>query len=351
MTHIHLPRPWNLPESATTPEEVYVNRRDFLRRMGFAVGGAALLGGCDVGDSKAGTPSAGGEGSGGAAQAAGPLDNVPPTPTAGLYPEAKKDDRFGPGPRIEAVTDEKVTAAYNNFYEFTTDKKSVWKTVGRFEARPWTVEVGGLVESPKTFDLADLERTMGLETRIYRHRCVEAWTVCVPWIGFPLRALLDRVSPRSEGRYVRFVSFDRPDQAPGQKSQDWYPWPYYEALRMEEARNELAFLVTGMYGHPLQKQDGAPLRLHLPWKYGYKSIKSIVKIEVTREKPPVFWHDVVPDEYGWLANVNPAVPHPRWSQARETIVETGRKVPTEVFNGYGKWVSDLYTKEEMSTLS
>lgn len=338
MPHIHVPEPWNLPESAAAPEDGYLNRRAFVRRLGLGAAGvtAALATGGLTGCNPANGSPGSGEGQ------AGPLDNVPETPTADLYPKARTDGRFQAGPRHGRPTDERVTAAHNNFYEFTTDKDAVWKRVGEFEARPWEVEVGGLVEEPAVFDLVDLEKSFDLEQRVYRLRCVEAWSIAVPWIGFPLRDLLERVKPASGARYVRFVSFDRPDQAPGQRTQTWYPWPYFDALTLEEASNELAFLVTGMYGHPLQKQNGAPIRLAVPWKYGFKSIKSIVRIELTRERPPVFWNQLESDEYGWISNVDPTVDHPRWSQAEETVVQTGEKVETLPYNGYGEWVAGLY---------
>ncbi|MFQ5679118.1 MAG: protein-methionine-sulfoxide reductase catalytic subunit MsrP [Gemmatimonadota bacterium] len=344
MAHVHLRAPWQLPESEVTPEEVYLGRRAFLRQLA-AAGGAAfggtVWGGVGLGGA-AGLLGCGGESRGAVAQEAGPLGHVPPAPTASLYPDAKRDPRFVPGARHGHVTPERIVAAYNNFYEFTTDKEAVWRFVDPFEARPWEVEVTGLVERPLRVDLTELERGFPLEERIYRLRCVEAWSVVVPWIGFPLRSLLEKVRPRSSARYVRFVSFLRPDQAVGQKKQTWYPWPYFEALRMDEALNELAFLVTGMYGHPLQKQNGAPLRLAVPWKYGYKSIKSIVRIELAAERPPTFWNTLVPAEYGFLSNVDPEVPHPRWSQATEEVVETGERVPTLPYNGYGEWVAGLY---------
>lgn len=337
MAHIVLPDPWDLPESEAAPESAYLGRREFVRKMGLGAGAlAAAVAGCGP----PGEDGPGGDGRGDGQ--AGPLDNVPDTPTADLYPSAGPDPRFGPGPRHGRLTPEEVTATYNNFYEFGTEKEAVWKRVGDFRPRPWELEVGGLVHRPEVFDLVELERAMELEQRVYRLRCVEAWSIAVPWIGFPLRDLLERVEPTSAARYVRFVSFDRPEQAPGQKSQTWYDWPYYEALRLDEAMNELAFLVTGMYGHPLQKQNGAPVRLAVPWKYGYKSIKSIVRIELTAERPPTFWNDLESDEYGFLSNVDPGVPHPRWSQARETVVATGQEVPTRPYNGYGEWVADLY---------
>ncbi|MDX1567946.1 MAG: protein-methionine-sulfoxide reductase catalytic subunit MsrP, partial [Longimicrobiales bacterium] len=212
-------------------------------------------------------------------------------------------------------------------------------------------EVAGEVENPGTFDVADLERELGLEERIYRHRCVEAWAMTVPWTGFPLRKLLDRVQPLSSANYIRFVSFDRPEQAVGQRTQNWYPWPYYEALRMDEARNELTMVVTGIYGEPMPKQHGAPVRIVTPWKYGYKSPKSIVRMEFVREQPPTFWNDMAPSEYGFFSNVNPEVPHPRWSQAEEEMIGTGEVYPTEVFNGYGEWVADMYDPSLMEGIT
>ncbi len=348
MKRIERNRAMSRPETEVTPEHVYVNRRKFIKTLGAgALGMAAGASGLAACDSSRGEASAsgdaGGPGSGrGDAAQEGPLSNVPATPTADLYPEAARDPRFEAGDRHGAITEERIVATHNNFYEFGTDKAGVWRNVGRFQARPWSVEVKGLVASPGSYDLVELERAFGLEERIYRLRCVEAWSVVVPWIGFPLRSLLERVQPEPEARYVRMVSFHRPEQAPGQKRQTWYPWPYYEALRVDEAMNDLAFLVTGMYGHPLQKQNGAPLRLAVPWKYGFKSIKSIVTIELTRERPPAFWNDAQPDEYGWLSNIDPTVDHPRWSQATEEVVGAGRRVPTLPYNGYGEWVSDLY---------
>jgi len=332
MASIHIPKAWALPESDATPESLYLNRREFVQRAGAgAIVAAVAVSGCGT---------ARGEGN---PTQRGPLDNIPATPTADLYPKAIRDLRFTPGDRHGGVvTEEEVVASYNNFYEFGTDKDSVWRNVGPFEARPWEIEVAGLVENPARYDVAELERAFPLEERIYRHRCVEAWSVVVPWIGFPLASLLARAGVKSDARFVRFISFDRPEQAIGQAQQTWYKWPYYEAIRVDEAMNELAFVVTGMYGHPLQKQNGAPLRLHMPWKYGYKSPKSIVRIELGREPWPTFWNDLAPAEYGFYSNVDPAVPHPRWTQASERIVSTGERVPTLPFNGYGEFVADLY---------
>ncbi len=329
MANIHIPPGWRLRERDVTPESIYLDRRQFVARMG---GGAVL----------AAASMACGTGRAAEAGERGPLDNIPDTPTADLYPEAMKDPRFTPGERHGEVSPEEIVATYNNFYEFGTDKDGVWRNVAPFEARPWEIEVSGLVDNPGVYDLVELERAFPLEERIYRHRCVERWSVVVPWIGFPLARLVERVQPRGDARYVAFVTFDRPEQAIGRKSMTWWPWPYHEALRMDEAMNELAFVVTGMYGHPLQKQNGAPVRIHLPWKYGYKSPKSIVRIDFTAEQPPTFWNTSTPAEYGFYSNVDPDVPHPRWPQSQEEIVGTGTRIPTLPFNGYGEWVADLY---------
>ncbi|MEX2529485.1 MAG: protein-methionine-sulfoxide reductase catalytic subunit MsrP [Gemmatimonadota bacterium] len=342
MANIHLPPGWWIAESSATPPETYWNRRRFIRSAGAALGALGTLGvsGC--------RGNGGGEnGSEGARVPDGPLQTIPDTPSADLYP-APANPIVEPG---RPLTERIVAATHNNFYEFTTEKDAVWRNVGPFEARPWTLEVSGEVENPGVFDVADLEREIGLEERIYRLRCVEAWAMTVPWTGFPLHRLLDRVRPLSSGRYLRFVSFDRPDQAIGQRTQPWYPWPYYEALRMDEALNELTLVVTGIYGEPLLKQHGAPVRIVTPWKYGYKSPKSIVKIEVTRERPPTLWNDLQPAEYGFYSNVNPAVPHPRWSQASEELIGENRRVATEPFNGYGEWVGELYSPEIMTRIS
>lgn len=327
MANIHIPPGWRLRERDATPESIYLDRRQFVARMG---GGAVIAAAAACGAGRA------------EAQERGPLDNIPDTPTAGLYPEAPRDPRFTPGERHGEISPEEVVATYNNFYEFGQDKDGVWRNVGPFEARPWEIEITGLVDNPGVYDLVELERAFPLEERIYRHRCVERWSVVVPWIGFPLARLLERAQPRNNARYVAFVTFNRPEQAVGMKNMTWWPWPYREALRMDEAMNELAFVATGMYGHPLQKQNGAPVRIHLPWKYGYKSPKSIVRIECTDQQPATFWNTSTPSEYGFYSNVDPGLPHPRWSQEQEEIVGTGRRIPTLPFNGYGEWVADLY---------
>ncbi len=333
MANVHIRPGWRIPEREATPESVYLRRRDFVKQLGAgAVWAAASVAACRS------------EGQGAQGQERGPLENIPETPTADLYPRAAHDDRFTPGDRHGVVSEERVVATHNNFYEFGTVKDEVWQHVAPFEARPWQLEVAGVVDNPGRFDLVELERAFPLEERIYRLRCVEAWSVVVPWIGFPLASLLARAAPRNDARFVRFVGFHRPDQAFGQKTQTWYKWPYYEGVTIEEAMNELTFVVTGMYGHPLQKQNGAPVRMHLPWKYGYKSPKSIVRIEVLAERPKTFWNDLQPGEYGFYSNVDPTVPHPRWSQASEEIVGRGERVPTLPFNGYGEWVAGLYDR-------
>jgi methionine sulfoxide reductase catalytic subunit len=264
---------WKMPERAATPEPIYWDRRSFVKALGLGAA-AAGIGAC-AGNGRDNLP---GEA---AARPSHPLDTIPPTPTEDLYPAARAEAFVLDRP----VTDRLVAATHNNFYEFTTDKDEVWSRTGPFRARPWTIEIAGEVERPGVHDVADLERTIGLEERLYRFRCVEAWAMAVPWTGFPLRKLIDRAGPLSSARYVRFVSFLREDEAVGQRTQSWYPWPYYEALRMDEAMNDLTLFVTGIYGAPLPKQHGAPARIVVPWKYGFKSPKSIVRIELVRERP------------------------------------------------------------------
>jgi sulfoxide reductase catalytic subunit YedY len=317
-------RPWNLPERDATPPSALLSRRKLLRRLGRSA--AALAAG-------AGLWWWWRDGSDEDVLAAGRVD----APGADLYP-ARRHAKFREVDR--PLTDEVAAARYCNFYEFSSGK-SVWRHVGPFQPVPWTLEVAGLVARPRTFDLDDLLRTFALEERVYRHRCVEAWAMAVPWTGFPLAELLKHVGPLAEARYVRFVTFDRPGEASRQQSRSM-PWPYTEGLTMEEAANELTFLATGMYGHPLLKQHGAPVRLVVPWKYGFKSAKSLVRIELTAERPATFWNTLAPREYDFWANVNPDVPHPRWSQRSERLLGTGEVRPTQLYNGYGEWVARLY---------
>jgi len=321
MAKIFVRRSWHIPERQATPEAVFHQRRYLLKTAGIVGLGLAgmMPGAC-----------------GPARDAAviGAQEN-PPAPE--LYP-APRNPRY---PLDRALTEEAYAASYNNFYEFTVFKGSVYKKAARLSTSPWHLEIGGLVEKPRVFDIADLIRAIPLEERLYRLRCVEAWSIAVPWTGFPLHQFIKRLRPLSSAKYVRFVTFMKPDQAPNQ-SPSYGPWPYTEGLTMAEATNELTLLATGIYGHPLPKQNGAPLRLVVPWKYGFKSIKSIVKIEFTAEQPRTFWNTNRPREYDFIANVDPAVPHPRWSQATEKLIDTGARRPTLPYNGYGEWVAGLY---------
>ena len=304
----------DIPSSEITPEEIYRTRRDFIRKASGATGAALVAG--TLGDLLALEQQ--------------DLPNL-------------KSSEFSTD---EATNGYEEITSYNNFYEFTTDKEEVRNLVDNFRIRPWQLEVRGLVEKPRIYDVDDLVRRLPLEERLYRFRCVEAWAMAVPWTGFTFKALIDEVKPLSAARYVRLVSFYKPDQARGQKLQKWYSWPYYEALTMAEASNELTLLVTGIYGHELPKQHGAPIRLIAPWKYGFKSIKSIVGIRFMEEQPQTSWNMANAREYGFYSNVNPDKDHPRWSQASERVLGGGlfsARVPTRLFNGYADQVASLYS--------
>ncbi len=246
-----------------------------------------------------------------------------------------------------AVTPEAQNTTYNNFYEFGTSK-SISDAAQALVTSPWSIAIDGLVDAPMTITFDDLMKKMQVEDRIYRHRCVEAWAMVVPWTGFALKDLIAIAKPKREAKFVRFETFNDSKMAPGQQAGLFssFPWPYVEGLTMAEAMNDLAFIATGAYGKDLPKSMGAPLRLHLPWKYGFKSIKSIVKISFVTEQPLNFWQAIASNEYGFWANVNPDVPHPRWSQASEEILGTGERMPTKLFNGYGEFVADLYKGRE-----
>ena len=245
-----------------------------------------------------------------------------------------------------ANTFEEITS-YNNYYEFSTNKEAVAPLAKGFTTEPWTVEVGGLVNKPKTFGVEDLLSMFPQEERIYRLRCVEAWSMVIPWNGFPLASLLKMVEPTSNAKYARFETVYRPEEMKGQGS-PFYPWPYQEGLRLDEAMNDLAILATGVYGETMLPQNGAPIRLVVPWKYGFKSIKSIVKIELVAEMPNTLWNTVATDEYGFYANVNPGVDHPRWSQASERRIGEISRRGTLPFNGYGEQVASLYDGMDLS---
>lgn len=263
----------------------------------------------------------------------------PPTAEPGVT--GLKDELGDPANTFEEITN------YNNYYEFTTDKAGVADLAKDFPTSPWQVEVGGLVQNPKVYDIDEL-RAFPQEERIYRLRCVEAWSLVIPWTGFPLASLLAEVEPMTSAKYVAFTTKLDEENMPGLKM-PFYPWPYTEGLRLDEAMNDLVLLVTGLYGEDLPPQDGAPIRLAVPWKYGFKSIKSIVKIDLVEEKPATLWNTVAPNEYGFYANVNPLVNHPRWSQATERRLGETKRRETLPFNGYLEQVQSLY--EGMSLIS
>ena len=240
-----------------------------------------------------------------------------------------------------AITEESLATSYTNFYEFGSSK-NIWRRAAKLKTSPWNITIDGLVNKPLNIDIDDLLKKIGsIEERTYRFRCVEAWSMTVPWGGFALNKILSLVEPTSEAKFLKFETFFDPEIAPGQK-QKWYPWPFQEGMTIDEAKNDLSFIATGIYGKKLPKQNGAPLRLVLPWKYGFKSIKSIVKISFVKEKPIGLWEKLAPAEYGFWANVNPKVPHPRWSQSTEQQLGVEGRIPTIIYNGYGSQVSSLY---------
>src|SRR5439155_22679535 len=257
-----------------------------------------------------------------------------PDPNKDLYP-AKRNEKFM---LDRPITDEKINTNYNNFYEFSSTK-TVARAAQALKLRPWTIKIDGMVEKEQTIDIDDLIKKVMLEERLYRHRCVEAWSMAVPWSGFPMAKLVEMAKPLSSAKYVRMETFFDKAMAPEQRK-PYYPWPYIEGLTMAEANNELTFMVTGAYGKPVAKTMGAPIRLAVPWKYGFKSIKSIVKFTFTDQRPKSYWEALQASEYGFWANVNPQVPHPRWSQATEEVLGSGgKRVPTLLFNGYGEYVA------------
>jgi sulfoxide reductase catalytic subunit YedY len=301
--------------SEITPRSVYENRRDFLKAAGLLTAGA-LLAGC--------SPTSGAENQ----QAEGE--------PASVAKYAGKTDELGAS--LNSYHD---ITNYNNYYEFSENKEAVNPLSADFKSRPWTVEVSGLVSKPRTFGIDELLKMFPQEDRIYRLRCVEAWSMVIPWQGFPLAALLKLVEPTSAAKYVDLVTLDDRNRLP-REGDHLYPWPYEEGLRLDEAMNDLAILATGMYGAPLPAPDGAPIRLVVPWKYGFKSIKAISKIKLVEERPSTFWNTIAPNEYGFYSNVNPNVPHPRWLQSSERRIGDLSMRPTLMFNGYGDQVADLY---------
>jgi sulfoxide reductase catalytic subunit YedY len=297
--------------SEITPYSKYLSRREFMKAAGI-LSGAALLAAC----------------------APGPIEASVPTVEAVDVPP-KFDELGDPANSYSDITN------YNNYYEFTTDKGGVASLSQSLKTNPWTVEVYGLVNKPKTYGIEDLLKNFTQEERIYRLRCVEAWSMVIPWTGFTLASLLREVEPTSSARYLRFETVHRPEEMPGLRS-PFYTWPYQEGLRLDEAMNDLTILATGLYGMPVPNQNGAPIRLVVPWKYGFKSIKAITKIELVAEQPSTLWNNASPNEYGFYSNVNPERSHPRWSQATERRIGEFSRRETLMFNGYAEQVAYLY---------
>jgi len=309
------------PESEITDEAIFLNRRDLLRLGTTAVIGSALAG-CPATDEAV-------------ARSAHTRD-------ASTLPRLSDVQPAPPAYRVdEKITRESDATGYNNFYEFGTDKKDPARNAHTLRTEPWSIIVDGEIGKPGRVPLETIFASAPLEERIYRFRCVETWSMVVPWIGISLRDVLERFEPTSKARYVSFETLFDPLQMPGQR-RSVIDWPYREGLRIDEAMHPLVILAVGMYGRVLPNQNGAPIRLIIPWKYGFKSIKSIVRIHFSEKQPNTSWNDLAPDEYGFYANVNPEVAHPRWSQARERRLGDFRKRPTLPFNGYGDRVASLY---------
>jgi sulfoxide reductase catalytic subunit YedY len=300
-------RGWEIAESLVTPETAVLNRRSLLQ------GTAALL-------------------------AAAPALARP-----GLA-HAEANPKYAAG---RPLTEEKYATTYNNYYEFS-EGKNLWQAAQRMKTSPWTIEFAGLVKQPRKIGLEDLLKQVSVEERIYRHRCVEAWAMTVPWTGFPMAQLLKLAEPLGSAKYLAFETAQ--DKTMDGLGQPLYPWPYVDGLAIDEAANELAFITTGMYGKPLPPQNGGPIRMTTPWKYGFKQVKSIVKVTFTDKRPRCFWEEINAREYGFWANVNPAVAHPRWSQAQERLLGSNGTVPTQIWNGYGDFVAGLYSDRKSEKL-
>ena len=299
-------RGWEIAESLVTPEPAVVNRRSLLR------GGAAML--------------------------AAPALAVPALTFADPNPKY---------PAGRPLTEEKYATTYNNYYEFS-ESKNLWQQAQSLKTSPWSIEFAGLVKQPRKIGLEDLLKQVSLEERIYRHRCVEAWAMTVPWTGFPMTELLRLAEPLGSAKYLAFETVQ--DKTMEGLNEPLYPWPYVDGLAIDEAGNELAFITTGMYGKPLPPQNGGPIRMTTPWKYGFKQVKSIIKVTFTEKRPRCFWQDINASEYGFWANVNPAVDHPRWSQAHERLLGSNETVPTQIYNGYGDFVAGLYSNRKSEKL-
>ena len=302
---------WNLKESSITSESIFNSRRKTIKNL--AIGSLIV-------------PSA---------------SLIPFTAFSSFYPPITNN--FYKVDRV--ITKESLATTYTNFYEFGSSK-NIWRRAAQLKTDPWLLTIDGLVNKPLTIDVNDLLKKIGgIEERVYRFRCVEAWSMTVPWAGFPVNKIISLVEPKTDAKFVKFETFFNPDIAPGQK-QKWYPWPYQEGITVEEAKNDLSFIATGIYGKELPNQNGAPFRLILPWKYGFKSIKSIVKISFVNKRPIGLWEKLAPKEYGFWANVNPNIPHPRWSQKSEQQLGVDGRIPTVIYNGYGDYVASMYNKLE-----
>ncbi|HTC11604.1 MAG TPA: protein-methionine-sulfoxide reductase catalytic subunit MsrP [Acetobacteraceae bacterium] len=299
--HIMRRRGWEIPERLVTPEHLVVRRRTAL------AGAAAAI--------------------------------IAPAFSSAAWAENEAPPRNPTYTVDRPLTAEGIATTYNNYYEFS-ESKNLWRDAQALPQRPWSITIAGMVAKPRTIDIDDLLKQVQLEERVYRHRCVEAWAMTVPWTGFPLSALVKLADPQASAKYVVFETIQ--DKTMPGLDAPFYPWPYIEGLTMAEATNDLAFLVTGLYGKPVPPQNGGPIRLVTPWKYGFKSAKAIVKITFTDNRPHTFWEAIQPSEYGFWANVNPAVAHPRWSQASERLIGTDERVPTKLFNGYAEFVGGLY---------
>jgi methionine sulfoxide reductase catalytic subunit len=324
-------RPKDTRSSEVTPESLYVGRREFLRKAALFTGVATAFGGGLVWLA-GGAAKKRGE----ASKAAGLADSAS---TASTDFAASRSENYA---GVEAMNTFEQITTYNNFYEFGVDKADPAANAHTLRPRPWTVAIEGMVREPRRIDIDTILGWFPLEERIYRMRCVEAWSMVIPWLGFPLAEFLKRVEPLPSAKYVAFTTLLDPEQMPGQRT-SVLDWPYVEGLRMDEAMHPLAFLAVGLYGKPLPNQNGAPIRLVVPWKYGFKGCKSIVSVEFTEEQPATTWNLAAPDEYGFYANVNPEVDHPRWSQATERRIGEFSRRPTLPFNGYASEVAHLYS--------
>lgn len=302
-------RGWEIPESQVTPEHLVIGRAPISRRKILAT--AAVLG---------------------------------TLPTIARPARAEPNPTYPAG---RAITDEKFSTTYNNYYEFS-ESKNLWCDAQALKLSPWTIEFAGMVKQPRKMGLEDILKQVQVEERVYRHRCVETWAMTVPWTGFPLSQLMKLADPLGSAKYVVFETLQ--DKTMRGLNAPFYPWPYTDGVTIDEAANDLAFLATGLYGKALPPQNGGPIRLTLPWKYGFKSVKAIVKVTLTDKRPSTFWEAIQPSEYGFWANVNPAVAHPRWSQARERLLGSDEMVPTQLFNGYADFVSGLYTERKSEKL-